>query len=291
MNLKEVKGILKVAFSNRNYLYKGFLLALKIPLIAIVTNPIAWGYSLRVGVGAMKGEKKLSNWKDPGRLWIDFVVSGFLMALYFIVAALIVFGIRFVSNGFLFDSFGPDILHKFVEAERNNVALGIPVWQQILISFVFLPFVYIMPVALINWFSCRKLDTFFNFSLVWGRAFRKEYLSAFIVSTIATLIIPICFWLLSFAFDYEKYIEDTIRGVADTSILLTMVIFVILAFFIIVTGVFSYGISLFTSILYGRALRKIDKQDFAAGNKKAKVLYQNELETVEAGPKAPGKGR
>ncbi|GEM_PF-6896170 len=249
MKIEEYKSALKAAFSDKSTLFKGFLLGLSIPVIGFVTNPIGAGYFCKAGAGAMRGEKKLPQWKDFPTLWVNFVIAGLAFILYFVVPILIVLGLGFVFSGFLFENLTLQFMAESLGKKGGFEFSKLAPLDYFMAFIVFFPFFYIFPVAIINWFSSKRLINFFDLSLVWGRAFRKEYFITFIIATLSGLIVPVTLWMLSFVFDYRELLQKVIDETFSQNNFV-VVMFVGLVFIIVtVAGSIAYGFSLFSMIV------------------------------------------
>lgn len=278
MNLKELKSAFNVAFSEKSLLIKGSLFSARIPLLGFITNPIAFGYTFRVGAGMMRGEKKLPEWKNRERLWVDFFVVSFVSLLYMAIVFFILLGIKQIAPGSTFENFGFPLLEGFISDSKTSLDFSkITLLEKIVVTLIFTPFFYILPAAGINWFASRKLRNSFDFDLIWRRAFRREYFMASIVTSAAAFFMPFLFWIFSSIFSSfnEKSLSEVIKSSFSESSLIFLLLLVLSLIFM---GAVSYLVSLFGMIVCGRALRKIDKEDFGKNENKAKVLYSAELD-------------
>lgn len=294
INLKDFKNALKMAFSSRSLLVRGFLFSMNIPFLSIFTNPMALGYTVRVGAGMMRGEKKLTEWKKGFRFWIDAMAVGFILILYIALPFFILLGIKQLVPSPMFENFDISFLEGlFSDSGKSLFSSEMSVLEKIIIILAFAPFLYVVPVVGINWFSSRKFFNSFDVDLIWKRVFRREYLVASVVSFLVVYFVPLFIGSLLSLFSFfnggslPEIIKSYLLGESYTSPTFLLAILFLLIIFVVV-GVVSYGISLFVMIVHGQALRKIDKKDFKKNKNKAKALYLADLDTLK--PKA-GEGR
>jgi hypothetical protein len=167
---------------------KKLVIGIVLSIIPIV-NLIALGYVLENTKSVMKKSYKLTEWKN----WGDLFVKGLLFAvisLIYIIPALVVFLLA-LGNVFFASLMGGVTSPMSILA--NLPAVGIGMFVFIILALLAS---YVIPAATLNYIVKNKFSAAFDFAEIKKRAFKGEYLVAWLIGGVYSLVLAAIFmWI------------------------------------------------------------------------------------------------
>jgi len=151
------------------------LIYIVISIIPIV-NIISSGYLLDVAQTAMKRQKKLPEFKDYGRLFVEglkVIVISVIYAIPAIIVAVLAGASAWVSYGF----------------GLSSAAAGLGILGMIVAAIIALIMIYMGTGAILNYADKRKLSEAFNFGAISKKVFTSKFFAGWILSIVISGII------------------------------------------------------------------------------------------------------
>lgn len=237
---------IKRPFTDIKKLIIGILLNLPIPLVKIVTNTMALGYTFNCGKTASESNYEMPEWKNYGRLWVNAFVAGIIALIYLIPIIIMLF----VFAKDLIMDYATDkttLLVNFISSPTGLIGtygIGILfVWALTIIIG------YLTPIAMLNWIITGKFGSAFDFGDIFKKVLNVKYFGAWIILTIIGM--GVGFVTLKF------FPLDMLQ---DTSSILIGSNLVKLIIFLIVISIIEFIQNVFTYTVYGNVLEELKTQ-------------------------------
>ncbi len=154
-----------------------------------IVNLFATGYLLKVAKMTMMRKNDLPEWQD----WGDLFVKGLLAVVIGLLYAIPLLVVAFVA-------LGSTIFAIITMGELNVSGFSIA-----LLLVLFILTTIVAPSAIMNFVSGEKFGSAFEFQVVLRKAFTKDFLLAWFVSMMYTL-------LLGFLFSFIPMVGPAISG-------------------------------------------------------------------------------
>ncbi|MCK5320980.1 DUF4013 domain-containing protein [Candidatus Pacearchaeota archaeon] len=234
---------IKRPFTDIKKLIIGILLSLPIPLVKIVTNTMALGYTFNCGKSASESNYEMPRWKNHGKLWINAFVAGIIALIYLIPVIIMVF------------VFAKDLIIDYVTNQTSFLVnfisnpLGLISTYGIGIFFIWALTIiigYLIPIAMLNWIITEKFSSAFDFGDISKKILNGKYFGAWIVLTIIGTIVG--FVTLKF------FPLDMLQ---DTSSIFIGANLIKLIIFLIVISIIEFIQNVFTYTVYGNVLEEL----------------------------------
>lgn len=230
-------------FTDIKKLIVGILLNLPIPLIKIVTNTMALGYTFNCGKTASESKYELPEWKEYGKLWANAFVAGLIGLIYLIPVIIMVF----VFAKDLIMDYATDKTTLLVNFISNPTGLISTYGIGILFIWALTIIIgYLIPIAMLNWIITGKFGSAFDFGDIFKKVLNGKYFGAWIVLTIIGMVVGFV-TLKFFPLDMLK----------DTSSIFLASNLVKLIIFLILISIIEFIQNVFTYTVYGNVLEEL----------------------------------
>jgi len=161
---------LKRPFSDIAKLVMYIILSI-IPIVSFIAS----GYLLDVAETAMKKQKKLPDFKQYGRLFVEGIKS-FVIGIIYMIPVFIVLALAFMVAGFNFATF--DVLSMAAIAAMGT-------WM-IVIAILAIVIGYFATGAILRYADKREFKEAFNLNAISKTVFKSDYLVGWLIGFVIT---------------------------------------------------------------------------------------------------------
>jgi hypothetical protein len=151
--------------------------------IVPIVNFLSMGYVLKSGGMTLKGNNKLPEWQDWGKLFVTGLLS-VIIALIWMIPALVLFAI---GGGAAFAS-------MMTAGATGGLSLGGLAGAGVLFAIgglLALIAAYFLPAAILGYVKNDKFGNAFDFSTVFKKALNGNYFVAWILSVVVGIVLGI----------------------------------------------------------------------------------------------------